>query len=126
MSPSKGSQELTTVITPFGQFKYLHAPYGLSSIAEHYNRRMAEPMEGLSGYRRIVDDIVIYDKDPQQHIVHVKQFLQRCKHKQITINREKLEVLSKTSHICRVSIIIKRVPVGLLSHSSYITVSHTH
>jgi len=83
------SQELTTFITPFGRFKFLRAPYGLSSIAEHYNRRMAEALEGLHGYRRIVDDIVIYDKDPVQHVVHVREFLQRCKEKQISINREK-------------------------------------
>ena len=43
----------------------------------------------LSGYRRIVDDIVIYDKDPTQHVLHVKQFLQRCKDKQISINSKK-------------------------------------
>ena len=36
------SQLLTTILTPFGHFKYKWAPYGLSSIAEHYNRRMAE------------------------------------------------------------------------------------
>ena len=29
------SQLYTTFITPFGRFKYLRAPYGLSSIAEH-------------------------------------------------------------------------------------------
>jgi len=80
------SQELTTFITPYGRFKYLQAPYGLSSIAEHYNRRMAEALEGLTGYRRIVDDIVIFDKDPQQHVV---QFLERCKERQISINKEK-------------------------------------
>ena len=83
------SQELTTFITPFGRFKYLRAPYGLLSIAEHYNRRMAEALESLTGYRRIVDDIIIYDKDPQQHIKHVKQFLQRCEDKKISINRNK-------------------------------------
>ena len=83
------SQELTTFITPYGRFKYLRAPYGLSSIAEHYNRCMAEALEGLTGYRRIVDDIVIFDKDPQQHVMHVKQFLQRCKERQISINKEK-------------------------------------
>jgi len=44
------SQELTTFITPYGRFKYLRAPYGLSSIAEHYNRRMTEALEGLTGY----------------------------------------------------------------------------
>ena len=57
------SQPLTTFITPFGRFKYCRAPYGLSSIAEHYNCRMAEAFEGLSGFRRILYDIVIYDKD---------------------------------------------------------------
>ena len=28
---------------------------------------MAEALAGLSGYRRIVDDIVIYDQDSQPH-----------------------------------------------------------
>ena len=32
------SQKLTTFITPFGRYMYLRAPYGISSISEHYNR----------------------------------------------------------------------------------------
>jgi len=55
------SQLLTTSITPFGRFKNLRAPYGLSSISEHYNRHMADAFTGLQDFRRIVDDIVIYD-----------------------------------------------------------------
>ena len=51
------SQALTTFITCL---KYLRAPYSLSSIAEHYNHHMAEAFEGLSGFRRVVDDVVIY------------------------------------------------------------------
>ena len=50
------SQTLTTFITPFGRYKYLRAPYGISSISEHYNRRMTEAFSGLSGFRCIVDD----------------------------------------------------------------------
>ena len=50
------SQPLTTFITPFGRFKYLRAPYGISSISEYYNRRMMEAFEGLSSFRRVVDD----------------------------------------------------------------------
>lgn len=45
------SQLLTTFITPFGRFKFLRAPYGISSISEHYNRIMDEAFSGLSGYR---------------------------------------------------------------------------
>ena len=83
------SQGLTTFITPYGHFKYLLAPYGLSSIAEHYNRQMAEAFEGLSRFRRIVDDIVIFDKDEESHKRHVKQFLQRCNDRRISLNKEK-------------------------------------
>jgi len=71
----KDSQELTTFITPFGRYNYLCAPYGISSISEHYNRRMTEAFAGLSGFRRIVDDVVIYDSYITDHI---KQFLKRC------------------------------------------------
>ena len=80
------SQPLTTFITPFGRYKYLHAPYGISSISEHYDRRMAEAFTGLTGFRRVVDDIIIYDSDEHQHASHVRQFLQRCVDKHISLN----------------------------------------
>ena len=85
----EASQDLTTFLTPFGRFKYLRAPYGISSISEHYNRRMDEAFKGLPGYRRIVDDIVIYDNDPTKHTDHVRLFLQRCKEQKITLNTSK-------------------------------------
>ena len=83
------SQLLTTFITPFGRFKYLRAPYGISSISEHYNRRMDEALKGLSGFRRIVDDVVIFDSDAVQHANHVRKFLQRCNEFKITLNTSK-------------------------------------
>ena len=91
----KDSQILTTFITPFGRYKYLRAPYGISSISEHYNWRMAEAFNGLSGFRRIVDDFVIYDSNITDHISHVQQFLERCAENNITLNTEKCQ-FSKT------------------------------
>ena len=85
------SQELTTFITPFGRYKYLRAPYGISSISEHYNRRMTEAFSGFSGFRRIVDDFVIYDNNVTDHVKHVEQFLQRCVENNIALNMEKCQ-----------------------------------
>ena len=85
------SQLLTTFITPFGRFKFRRAPYGISSISEHYNHRMDEAFAGLLGYRRIVDDVVIYDSDVTQHTTHVREFLQRCAERKITLNNDKWE-----------------------------------
>ena len=47
---------------------------------------MAEAFVGLTGFRRVVDDMIIYDLE---HAAHVKQFLQRCADKQIALNPEK-------------------------------------
>ena len=56
-------------------FKYLCGPYGISSISEHYDWRMAKAFTGFNGLRRIIDEIIIYYSDPQQHTTHVMQFL---------------------------------------------------
>ena len=88
----KESQNLTTFITPFGQFKFLRALYGISSTSEHYNCQMDEAFARLSGYRRVVDD-VIYDDNPTHHANHVRQFLQRCANKNITLNPDKWNFL---------------------------------
>ena len=47
---------------------------------------MAEVFTGLTGFCRVVDDIIIYDSDKHQHAIHVRQFLQRCADKQIALN----------------------------------------
>ena len=80
----------------FSRFKFLRAPYGISSISEHYNRQMDEAFTRLYGFRRVVDDIVIYDKDITQHTQHVRTFLQRCTEKQITLNTSKWRFAQRT------------------------------
>ena len=44
------NQLLPTFLTSFGRFEYRQGPYSLSSIAEHYNRVMAEAFDGLSEF----------------------------------------------------------------------------
>ena len=85
------SQKLTCFSTPFGRFMFVRAPYGISSISEHYNRRMDAAFQGLSGYRKIVDDVTVYDSDFDQHVHHVRQFLRRCEEHSIALNPDKFQ-----------------------------------
>ena len=62
--------------------------YILKSISEHYDRCMYEAFEGLSGFRRIVDDIVIYDSDVTQHASLSENFYKDVLRK-ITLNLDK-------------------------------------
>jgi len=92
------SQLVTTFITPIGYFKYLRAPYGISSISEHYDHRMAEAFTGLTGFRHIVDNIVIYDSDASTHTEHVRAFLKRCADMNIALNLAKCKFHTRYSH----------------------------
>ncbi|PAA50313.1 hypothetical protein BOX15_Mlig015377g3 [Macrostomum lignano] len=83
------SQILTTFITPFGRYKFLRAPFGLSSISEHYNRRVDEVLEGLKSTYHIVDDVLLAHDDFDEHRRAVREFLQRCRDRGISLNPEK-------------------------------------
>jgi transposase InsO family protein len=85
------SQLLTTFITPFGRYKYLRGPFGVSSISEHYDRRMYEALDGIEQHRRIVDDVLIYDVNKDVHVRHVREVLQRCADKGISLCKEKFQ-----------------------------------
>jgi hypothetical protein len=54
------SSYLTTFNTPFGRYRWLWMPFGISSAPEEYQRRQDQTVEGLPGVRSIIDDILIY------------------------------------------------------------------
>ena len=50
---------------------------------------MTEAFTGLTGFRRIVDDIVIYDSDASMHTEQVRIFLKCCADKNIALSLTK-------------------------------------
>ena len=50
---------------------------------------MTETFMELSGFCQVVDYIIIYDSNVEDHITHVKQFLQQCMDKNIAFNIDK-------------------------------------
>ena len=90
------SQLLTTFTTPFGRFAFCRAPYGVTSISEHYNRRMDEAFEGLTGFRKVVDDVIIFSRTLSEHLQHVREFLSRCQERGISLNKEKLQLAQQS------------------------------
>ena len=90
---AEASRPLTTFITPFGRYQYLRAPYGVSSISEHYNRRMDECFCGMDGIQRVVDDVIVYSKTKKEHVARVREFLSRCRAQGVSLNP------SKTQHM---------------------------
>ena len=86
---NEASQALTTFITPFGRYKFKRAPFGISSISEHYNRRMYEIIADLMNTSHIVDDVIIADSDLDEHVKNVRAFLQKCRQNGVALNAAK-------------------------------------
>ena len=61
------SQALTTFNTPFGRYKYLRLPMGISVAPDIYQRAMSELLAGLAGVEVIMDDILIHAPTTEMH-----------------------------------------------------------
>ena len=83
------SHLLTIFTTPFGRWMHLRAPYGVSSIFEHYYRRMETAFQGMSQFAKLVDDVVVHDKRRKDQTHRVREFLQRCPERGFSLNKEK-------------------------------------
>lgn len=95
------SSLLTTFNTPFGRYRWLRMPFGISSAPEEYQRRQDQTVEGLPGVHSVVDDILVYgegDTEEQAAIDHDKKLialLNRCREKGLKLNKDKLRLRQK-------------------------------
>ena len=70
---------------------------------------MDEALAGIKDFRKIVDDVVIFDHDEQEHVEHVRQILQRCQEKNISLNREKIPISSVRSTVRGIQVVARRI-----------------
>ena len=61
------SQLLTTFITPFGRCAFCRLPFGISSAPEIFQRKMSTLLEGMDGVEVIMDDILVHDRNREEH-----------------------------------------------------------
>lgn len=95
------SSMLTTFNTPYGRYRWLRLPFGLSVSPEIFQKRVIQTLEGLDGVLNIADDILIYgvgDSPEQANVDHdrkLEALLQRCRERGIALNRDKLKLRLK-------------------------------
>ena len=58
---------------------------------------MDEAFTGIQGIKKIVDDVVVFDKD-EQHVEHVREILHRCEERGISLNRDKFTFCRPQAH----------------------------
>ena len=89
------SSKLTTMITPFGRFRWLRLPFGLKVSSEIFQRKITEALDGLVDTTNVADDIVVAgrgkdEEEARASLRHNSQQLkQRCKERRILLNDTK-------------------------------------
>jgi len=92
------SSKLTTFETPFGKFRWLRLPYGVSPAPELFQRRIHEALSGLKGVACIADDMLVYgcgdtlEEAQQDHDRCLTELLDRCREKRIRLNKGKMKI----------------------------------
>ena len=82
-------QDLTTFMTPWGRYRYRRAVMGLISSGDVYNQRGDEVLGDIPRTCKVVDDILVWDTDYNEHLKHVWKILERCNDHGITLNGDK-------------------------------------
>ena len=50
----------TTMHTSYGRYRWQRLPFGISSAAEEFQKRLLDALEGLEGITCITDDVLVY------------------------------------------------------------------
>ncbi len=73
------SSKLCTFSTPWGVYRYLRLPFGVSLAPEVFHRVLADVLQGLPGVLHYVDDILIYAATQAEHDRRLQAVLTRLK-----------------------------------------------
>lgn len=71
------SQNVTTIVTEKGIFKYLYLPYGVSTGPGSFQTLIVQLLSGMDGVKAYMDNVFIARKTKQEVNSRLKLVLQR-------------------------------------------------
>ena len=95
------SSYATTFGTPWGRYRWLRMPFGISPAPEEFQRRLDQALAGLNGCKGIAVDMLVFgcgandDEAVKDHDENLIALLQRCQEKGVKLNRGKLQLRLK-------------------------------
>lgn len=85
------SQELLTIVTHKGLYRYQRLPFGITSAPALFQRAMDQILSGLPGVQCYLDDLLITGSDEKSHLQNLEATLQRLEDYGLRVRRDKSE-----------------------------------
>jgi transposase InsO family protein len=86
---TENSQPLTSFSFEGKQYMFARAPFGLKPMTSIFQRGMVDILDGFDWVAIYVDDIVIFSKTAEEHLIQVKEVLKRLTDYKLIVNPEK-------------------------------------
>ncbi len=83
------SSYLCTFSTPYGRYRYLRLPFGISPAPEVFHRIVADVIRDIPGVLHFVDDILVWGNTKEEHDERLKTVLDRFAAVNFTFNPAK-------------------------------------
>ena len=80
------SQNYCVIVTPFGNYKYLHLPIGIKQSPDIAQEIMEDTLRDIDGIEVYIDDIGIFSNNWSSHITTMHQVLKRLQDNGFTID----------------------------------------
>lgn len=61
------SSKLCTYNTPFGRYRFLRMPYGISSASDVFQQKIKAPYEGIDGVEGYIDEMIVYGRNKKHN-----------------------------------------------------------
>ena len=88
----EASSKLCTFFTPFGRYRFTRLPSGIKSAPEVFTKHLSELFADVAGVIVIVDDLLVWGKDDEEHDARLKQVLTRAREVNLKFNAKKCKI----------------------------------
>ena len=86
------SQEKTAFVSPFGKFQFTRMPFGLKNAPAVFQRLMEVVLRDCYSFSApYIDDVVVFSKNGEEHIQHLRCVLGALRKFGLTIKEEKCQ-----------------------------------
>ena len=63
--------------SPFGKYEYIKVPFGLAQAPTYFQELMTGILKDFNFMIAYLDDIIIFSKTPQEHLLHVRKVFKK-------------------------------------------------
>ena len=70
IASTKDSIKKTGFCLTFGKYEYLNVPFGLAQAPAYFQNLMNKVLHGLDFVISYLDDIIIFNETPEEHLKH--------------------------------------------------------